>query len=224
MSLVVWDVDYTIVRCDSEQEFCTYLHRIGRMDDAGLERQRLHFDQYLAGELDPEEGSRNIISALVGLTQGEVDEICRQYIASEVIPHLCPFALARIAWHRTRGDTLMLASATTAFIIDQLGEHLEVDHVIATRAEIVDGKVSGNIVPPPAMGEGKARLVREYAANHALSLKDCWVYTDSRNDFPVLELARTKVAVNPDTSVRKEAMKNHWEVCDWATDCISIDR
>ena len=224
MPLAIFDVDYTIARCDSEQQFCVWLHQLGLVDDAALAQQRIFFEQYLAGELVPEEGSQNIIAPLVGMSVERLNEICREYVDSVVVPELCPHALDRIERHREQGDILMLASATTACIIEPLGEYLDIEHVIATRPEIVADKVTGKIQLPCAMGEGKAELVLDYVSANKLSLEGSWAYSDSRNDFPLLALAQHKVAVNADSSVRAEATKHNWEICDWALDRIDKDR
>jgi hypothetical protein len=92
-----------------------------------------------------------------------------------------------------------------------IGDMLGVDHVIATRMVVADGKYTGEIAFY-AYGEGKAEAIREVAAERGYDLAQCWAYSDSATDRPMLEAVGNPVAVNPDKSLRRHAAENGWRL------------
>ncbi len=66
-------------------------------------------------------------------------------------------------------------------------------------------------------GEGKADAIREIAAREGLVLDDCYAYSDSSNDLPMLSLVGHPCAVNPDSTLRAHARANGWRIRDYRT-------
>ena len=89
-------------------------------------------------------------------------------------------------------------------MVEPIGEMLGVDRVVATRMVIVDGRYTGEI-DFYAYGENKAAAMRELAAESGYDLADCYAYSDSITDLPMLEAVGHPTAVNPDRALRREA-------------------
>jgi phosphoserine phosphatase len=60
----------------------------------------------------------------------------------------------------------------------------------------------------PEKAIAAARLVKEKGA----SLADCWAYSDSRNDIPLLTLVGNRTVVNPDVLLARHAKAEDWNV------------
>jgi phosphoserine phosphatase len=88
---------------------------------------------------------------------------------------------------------------------------LGVDHVVATRMEVVDGCYTGDIAFY-AYGEHKETAIREMAAERGWDLADCYAYSDSETDIPMLSAVGHPVAINPDKPLRKHAADSGWPV------------
>jgi phosphoserine phosphatase len=88
---------------------------------------------------------------------------------------------------------------------------LGVDHVIATRMVVEDGRYTGEI-DFYAYGENKAVAIREMAQQHGYDLTQCWAYSDSFTDRPMLEAVGSPVAVNPDKPLRRHAAEQGWRL------------
>ena len=82
---------------------------------------------------------------------------------------------------------------------------LGADHVVASRMVVEDGRYTGEVAFY-AFGPYKAEAMRELAAQHGWDLADCYAYTDSATDLPMLEAVGHPYAVNPDRSLRREAI------------------
>jgi hypothetical protein len=89
-----------------------------------------------------------------------------------------------------------------------------VDRVVATRMVTVDGTYTGEI-DFYAYGENKAAAMREVAAERGWDLADCWAYSDSVTDLPMLEAVGHPTAVNPDRGLRKVAAERGWPILEF---------
>lgn len=110
--------------------------------------------------------------------------------AADVLPGLIrPLALERIAWHKARGDRVVVVSASLDVYLHPWCRTLGVD-VICTELEARDGRLTGRYVRGDCCGAEKARRIRErytladYATVHA--------YGDTEEDREMLELAQRR--------------------------------
>jgi phosphoserine phosphatase len=60
--------------------------------------------------------------------------------------------------------------------------------------------------------ERKAEAAKELAAKAGADLADCWAYSDSRNDIPLLEMVGNPVVVNPDAILAHHARTHEWPI------------
>jgi phosphatidylglycerophosphatase C len=99
---------------------------------------------------------------------------------------LRPEAMARIDWHRARGDTVVVVSGGFDVYLDPWCRRHGLD-VICSALEVVDGALTGRYAGAQCVGEEKARRVRErydpsaFDAIHA--------YGDTPEDHALLALA-----------------------------------
>ena len=59
--------------------------------------------------------------------------------------------------------------------------------------------------------------VREIVERDGLILDDCYAYSDSNNDLPMLSMVGHPCAVNPDKHLRAHAKANGWRIRDYRT-------
>ncbi len=116
--------------------------------------------------------------------------------------------------HRAAGREIVIVSSSSEHVVRPIGELLDVDHVIATRMTVVDGRYTGEI-EFYAHGESKAEAMREFAAERGYDLEQCWAYGDSTTDQAMLEAVGNPTAVNPDKKLRQRAENSGWPVLDF---------
>jgi hypothetical protein len=88
---------------------------------------------------------------------------------------------------------------------------LGVDRVVATQMVTEDGRYTGEI-EFYAYGENKAAAMRQLATDGGYDLADCYAYSDSITDLPMLSAVGHPTAVNPDRGLRKAALEHGWPV------------
>ena len=89
---------------------------------------------------------------------------------------------------------------------------LGVEDIIATRLKSVDGHYTGEI-EYYAYAETKASAIRALAEVKGYDLTQCFAYSDSATDIPMLETVGFPFVVNPDLSLRKFAVARGWGIC-----------
>jgi len=152
------------------------------------------------------------VSALCrGWPADQVRQIVAENLERLVVPHVYPEAIALVAAHKAAGRQIVIVSTSGREIVEPIGELLGADHVIATRMVIVNGQYTGDF-ELYAYGEEKAAAVRTFAAERGYALGDCFAYSDSITDLPMLEAVGHPNAVNPDRALRAVAARRSWPV------------
>lgn len=126
-------------------------------------------------------------------------------------------ALERIAADRAEGRTVIIASASYAFYVDELGELLGADAVVATRATEVPSGVRPAIVGGNCFGDNKLAMVLAWFEMRGIDRAGAHVrfYSDHASDLPCFEWADEAVAANPHGKMRAIARVRGWPVEDW---------
>jgi phosphoserine phosphatase len=145
----------------------------------------------------------------------QVREIVSETLHELIEPLVYEEALDLFAVHRAAGREVVIVSSSGDEIVGPIGEMLGVDRVIATRMVVADGKYTGEIAFY-AYGQNKATAIAELAQEQGWDLADCYAYSDSATDAPMLEVVGHPVAVNPDRALRKEALERDWPVRSFA--------
>lgn len=126
--------------------------------------------------------------------------------------NLYPAARDLVSRCRDEGHDVVLVSGALDFLMDRLAAHLGATHVIANKLEIKDDFATGRLLRPVVAGPEKARLVREHARANGHDLDDCFAYSDSYSDVPMLSVVGHPAAVNPDGKLAKLAETYGWPV------------
>jgi HAD superfamily hydrolase (TIGR01490 family) len=119
--------------------------------------------------------------------------------------------------HLDAGQRVWLVTATPVELARIIARRLGLTGALGTVAEVRGGRYTGRLVGELMHGEAKAEAVRALAEREGLDLTRCTAYSDSSNDLPMLTLAGTAVAVNPDTELRAVARSRGWQVRDFRT-------
>ena len=155
---------------------------------------------------------RDYLKALcAGWSVEQVNAIVAETLHDLIEPMVYAEAVALFDDHRAAGRDVVIVSSSGEEVVGPIGEMLGVDHVIAPRMVVADGRYTGEIAFY-AYGEGKAVAGRELAAERSYDLAQSWAYSDSCTDRPLLELVGHPVAVNPDKALRKHAAEQGWRL------------
>lgn len=221
MNLAIFDLDHTLINCDSDSEWPKYLMRKGWVDQAFVDRKNNQFYRdYCNGCLDIDEFLAFQLAPLSRFSRAELDAMHAEFMRDFIAPHISPRAQQQVRQHAAAGDELLLISATNEFIITPIAHAFGIEHIIGVALETdAQGRYTGRYVGTPSFKEGKVTRLQQWLAARGQRLGDfeqVYFYSDSHNDLPLLRLVNRPVAVNPDARLLAEAQQQGWPVLDFA--------
>jgi HAD superfamily hydrolase (TIGR01490 family) len=213
VALAIFDLDNTLLAGDSDHMWGTFLCEHGIVDAAYYQQENDRFyDDYVEGTLDIYEFLRFALKPLRDNDLEQLKELRAKFMQERIEPIILAAGEALIDKHRHAGDTLLIITATNAFVTTPIAERLGIEHLLATEPEMVDGRYTGELEGIPCYQEGKVRRLRQWLWQHNANLKGSIFYSDSHNDIPLLETAEKAVAVDPDDALREYAAKQQWPI------------
>jgi len=123
-----------------------------------------------------------------------------------------PEARRLVDLHRHAGRATYIVSAAPQEIVEPLAISLGMTAGIGTKGKVEDGVYTGELDGPFCYGEGKVEAIRELAQWERLDLAQCYAYSDSHSDLPMLSLVGHPVVVNPDGKLERHARAHGWPV------------
>jgi HAD superfamily hydrolase (TIGR01490 family) len=210
-----FDMDWTLLRCNTGTEWVRYLRRRGEISRLQLWRALGWILQYKFAVLDFDAVTRRVVADMAGDPEAELREKCQRWVEQEVVPAVFPRARERIAEHKRRGHLCAILSSSSPYVTEPLARALDLDAVLCTRLEVDSGRFTGRVLPPVCFGPGKVAWAERLAAEHTIDLGSSWFYTDSYSDLPMLQRVGRQVVVNPDPRLRRFARRVGWAVEQW---------
>ena len=105
------------------------------------------------------------------------------------------------------GADRIVISASPTEIVSRLAMAAGLEDGVGTTAARDDqGVYTGELVGPFCYAEGKVEVMQSLAQERGYDLAQCFAYSDSASDLPMLEAVGHPVAVNPEPELREIAV------------------
>ncbi len=153
----------------------------------------------MRGELDFPGALRKRVALLAGLEASALQRVYDERL------RLSPGAENLLAAARASGWTTLLVSGGFTFFTDRLQSRLGLDHTLANTLEIVDGRLTGQVLGDIIDAAAKAARVRAACDALGCPTSAAIVAGDGANDLQMMRLAGLSVAFRAKPVVRKEA-------------------
>ena len=220
--LALFDLDHTLLPCDSDYEWGQFLARIGVVDSEYYARQNERFYQdYKDGKLDIHEFLRFALKPLSEHSREQLKEWHDAFMKEVINGQLREKALDLVKRHQDAGDLCCVITATNSFVTRPIVESFGIEHLIATepatQANNPLANYTGEVQGIPNFREGKIQNLQDWLSNQQLKLDTLprsYFYSDSMNDLPLLEQVSHPVATNPDDRLRNEARLRNWPILE----------
>ena len=218
--IALFDLDNTLLSGDSDYEWAQYLIERGVLERREYEsRNEEFFRQYKAGRLDIHAFLDFQLAPLARHPREKLEQWHREFMRSKVRPMIRAKGLELVRRHLGEGDLCAIVTSTNAFITAPIAREFGVDHLLATELEVRDGRFTGKPYGTPCFRQGKVTRLAEWLGGRGRTLASfpaSWFYSDSQNDLPLLERVTHPVAVNPDETLRSEALARGWQIMSLA--------
>jgi len=216
MNLTLFDLDNTLLACDSDYEWGQFLVDRGVLDRAEYEAQNAAFyGQYKAGTLDIHEFLGFALRPLAEHTPEDLARWHAEFMSARIRPAMGQASRTLVRKHLEAGDLCAVVTATNSFVTGPIAREFGVTHLVATEPERAGGRFTGRVAGTPCFREGKITRVDAWLAGEGRALADfaqSSFYSDSHNDLPLLERVSRPVAVDPDDKLAAEAARRGWPV------------
>jgi HAD superfamily hydrolase (TIGR01490 family) len=212
-----FDLDKTILAKSSSLAFAKPFYEGGLIGRSDVIRSTYAQFVYLTSGAnhDQMDRMRAYLSALAsGWDIDRVKEIVQETLDAIVDPIVYEEAVDLIRKHQAEGREVVIISSSGNEVVEPIGERLGVDTAIGTQMAVEDGHYTGEILFY-AYGPGKAEAMRRLAQERGYNLADCYAYSDSMTDLPMLEIVGHPFATNPEAELRKTAQERGWQIIDF---------
>ena len=182
--------------------------------EAFRQKNDAFYSDYQAGRLDMTAYLDFVLEPLTGMARSAVRSLQRQFVSECIEPMLLDKAFDLLNEHRIKGDTLLMMTATHAVVAEPVAARLGFEHWLGSGVGIHDDRYTGKAEESPCFQQGKVDHLADWRSRHPniADPDNCWFYSDSHNDLPLLSAVGHPVAVDPDDTLRAHAEANHWPI------------
>ncbi|MDX6216350.1 MAG: phosphoserine phosphatase [Frankiales bacterium] len=188
--LVVMDVDSTLVQGEVIEMLAA---EAGCLDEVAAVTTAA-----MSGELDFEQSLRARVKLLEGLPVDAVDRVRGQV-------QLTPGGRTLVRTLKRLGWTVGIVSGGFTAVTDDLQRELGLDHALANVLEVVDGRLTGQLLGAVVDRAAKAAALRRFAEEEGLMPEQTVAIGDGANDLDMLAAAGLGIAFNAKQVVREAA-------------------
>jgi phosphatidylglycerophosphatase C len=214
MALVVFDLDGTISRHDT---LLAYLTGFLRQHRARWPRMLLCAPAllgFVTGLVDRGQLKAALMkAALGGSTRKVIDAWTAEYVPEFLAHGAFADALAAIAAHRDKGDTLVLMSASPDLYVPEIGRRLGFSETICTGVRWRGERLDGALTTANRQGAEKTRCFAALRLRYPQVLTIA--YANAASDFDHLKLADAAWFINGSQELRREAERAHFRCVTW---------
>lgn len=213
MAASYFDVDGTLVATNLVHPALFYLfNRATPLQVArGVGRTLLRAPAMAVAELvDRRTFNELLFQSYEGVSEDRLEILADEAFAKVIQPSVYAHARSLVDKSRAAGHEIVLISGTLDFILKRLADHLGGATLISNRLEMKNLYATGKLLRPVVAGPQKARLIRDHARQQGHDLDDCFGFSDSYSDLPMLSVVGHPAAVNPDARLRLLAKAYSW--------------
>lgn len=213
MALALFDLDNTLLADDSDFLWGCFLVEKGLVDKSTYDDANKRFyAEYKQGTLDIFEFLAFSLKPLTQYPAEKLSVLHDEFMQKHIKPIMTTKGIEQIQYHRDKGDITVIITATNSFVTGPIAKAFQVDDLIATEPEIIDGRYTGNVAGTPCFQAGKITCLNQWLENTSHDLENSTFYSDSHNDISLLECVTTPVAVDPDDELKAIAIEKNWQI------------
>lgn len=212
-----FDVDGTLVGTNLVQPTLFYLANQGTPLQSALRlgRALVGAPRMAIAELfDRRTFNELLFGTYAGMSEDRLELLGEEVFQKVLLPSLFSSAKGLVEKSLGAGHEVVFVSGALECVVRHLARHLGATEVIANRLELKDGIATGKLLRPVVAGPEKARIVRDHARSKGYDLDECFAFSDSYSDIPMLSVVGHPAAVNPDKRLALLAKAYSWPSFD----------
>ncbi len=214
-----FDVDNTLIRGSVIYFLGRGMYQRGFFKKKDISRFVLANLRYrLTGKENKEEIKRfqdAAIDFIGGHNVKDIESIAQAIYDEFVSPALWQGTIDIAEAHLKNDEEVWLVTAAPEDMAILIAKRLGFTGALGSRAEIKDGCYTGAMLGSLLHGKEKATAITELAEREGFELSQCFAYSDSHNDLPLLLAVGKPSVINPDAILSLRAMAEGWPIHDY---------
>ncbi|MFH1149833.1 MAG: HAD-IB family hydrolase [Actinomycetota bacterium] len=210
--IAFFDLDHTLLDGSNGNIYATQMVREGYISGGVFFWMLWYSILYKANRLPREDVYRKVLDIMGRYTVPEMIEMMDRGFERLIVPRLYAGGVEKVREHRDSGHVTVIATAAGEYIAERARAQLGADAIVATSTPIKGEHMTSEIRVATSFMEGKLEMARECCSTYGADLGDCWFYSDSASDLPLLEAVGYPVMVNPQLKLRMVARGRGWPV------------
>jgi HAD superfamily hydrolase (TIGR01490 family) len=214
-----FDVDNTLIRGSTIYFLGRGMYQRGYFTKKDISRFVLANLRFrLTGKENKEEIARFQKSAtdfIGGHSVRDIEAIGQEIYDEYVSPAIWQGTIEIAQKHLSSNEEVWLVTAAPEDMAVLIAKRLGLTGALGSKAEIKDGAYTGAMLGALLHGKEKVIAVQDLAQRTGLDLAECYAYSDSHNDLPLLQCVGHPSAINPDAILGLRAMAEGWPIYDF---------
>lgn len=210
--LAFYDLDRTILKGNSATAIVEEARNRGMMSLKQFRHAVFLSIIYKMDLGNPTKMINRMLSWLKGMEEGLIKQLCQDVFDNLLADTIRPEIVESMESHRKKGGALILLSSATSLICEPVSNHLQLDEVISTQLESVQGKLTGFTQGKLVYGKEKMVEMHSFCKKHHYDPAHAYYYGDSHTDIHVMAAVGNPVAVAPDKRLLRIARARKWPV------------
>ncbi len=214
-----FDVDNTLIRGSTLYFLARGMYKRGFFSKTDVSRFVLANLRFrLTGKENKEEIKRFQDAAtdfIGGHNVKEIETIAQEIYDEFVSPAIWQGTIDIAESHLKNSEEVWLVTAAPEDMALLIAKRLGFTGALGSKAETKDGCYTGALLGNLLHGKEKAIAIRELARVRGFELENCYAYSDSHNDLPLLLTVGNPRAINPDAILGLRALAQGWPIHDF---------
>ncbi|MHB0754060.1 HAD-IB family hydrolase [Polaribacter sp. M15] len=206
-----FDLDRTLINDFSAKQFVKSRFLSGKSTPKEVLSQFVTLIACAIGNRDFEILTKISALGVKGIKEKQFTDLGKQIFKDHLASTIYPESKTLIKSHLEKGHQVVIISAATRYQVKPIADELGIKDIYCTEMEVKKGKFTG-IISEMCWSEGKASAGRRFAKANNIDLSKSFFYTDSIDDYPLLEIVGKPIATNPDNKLSQLAFENDWKI------------
>jgi len=207
-----FDLDNTLLDGANGNIYALRMVREGYMGPRVLLEVLRYTALYKMNRLPRRDVYRRVLEIMGQYTIVDMIGFMDRNFETHIVPRLYQGGVDVVREHHDKGHVTVIATAAGEYIAERVRVQLGADDIIASYTPTDGDHMTSDELGPMAFMEGKLDMAVEYCESKGADMQDCWFYSDSASDLPLLEAVGHPVMVNPQLKLRQETRGRGWPV------------
>ena len=216
MPAAFFDLDRTVLAVNSATLWARHELTSGNISARQFARACVWNLLYHLSVIDIERAFGEAVNHYRGRSYDDLQQETRAWFFRHVATRVRPAARRAVRDHKDRQHKVLLLTSSSCFEASVAAEQWEFDGYLANDFPTDEkGRLLGTVRAPLCYGPGKVERARGWARENRIDLSECYFYTDSYTDVPMLKAVGHPRVVCPDPRLRREARRRRWPILQW---------